>query len=63
MDGLPPLIDRHSHGAVHGELGLGPFETHLATAFVSGAAHCDRHAPGAGEVRRAADRRLRGRRP
>ncbi|MGW7579084.1 amidohydrolase [Streptomyces sp. NPDC054765] len=32
MDGLPPLIDQHSHGAVHGELGLGSFETHLAAA-------------------------------
>lgn len=32
MDGLPALIDQHSHGAVHGELGLGSFETHLAAA-------------------------------
>ncbi|MFD8546119.1 amidohydrolase [Streptomyces sp. NPDC059649] len=38
MDGLPfladqpPLIDQYSHGAVHGELGLGSFETHLAAA-------------------------------
>ncbi|MEU5210572.1 amidohydrolase [Streptomyces sp. NPDC020742] len=32
MDGLPPLIDQYSHGAVHGELGLGSFEAHLATA-------------------------------
>ncbi|MER0479172.1 amidohydrolase [Streptomyces sp. Edi2] len=32
MDGLPPLIDQHSHGVVHGELGLGSFETHLAAA-------------------------------
>ncbi|MFF4953715.1 amidohydrolase [Streptomyces chattanoogensis] len=38
MDGLPspadqpPLIDQYSHGAVHGELGLGSFETHLAGA-------------------------------
>ncbi|MFI9049895.1 amidohydrolase [Streptomyces sp. NPDC053427] len=32
MDGLPPLIDQHSHGALHGELGLGSFETHLAAA-------------------------------
>ncbi|ARF54771.1 amidohydrolase [Streptomyces gilvosporeus] len=38
MDGLPspvdqsPLIDQHSHGAVHGELGLGSFEAHLAAA-------------------------------
>ncbi|MEW1660907.1 amidohydrolase [Streptomyces sp. NPDC093707] len=33
MDTLPPLIDQHSHGAVHGELGLGSFETHLARAL------------------------------
>ncbi len=32
MDGIPPLVDQHSHGAVHGELGLGEFETHLAKA-------------------------------
>ncbi|MBT2385909.1 amidohydrolase [Streptomyces sp. ISL-11] len=32
MDGLPPLIDQHSHGMVHGEPGLGGFETHLAAA-------------------------------
>ncbi|GAU68403.1 hypothetical protein SSP35_07_02050 [Streptomyces sp. NBRC 110611] len=38
MDGLPspadqpPLIDQYSHGAVHGELGLGSFESHLAAA-------------------------------
>lgn len=32
MDGSPPLIDQYSHGAVHGELGLGSFETHLAAA-------------------------------
>ncbi|TVL90781.1 amidohydrolase [Streptomyces sp. SAJ15] len=29
---LPPLIDQHSHGALHGELGLGSFEAHLAAA-------------------------------
>ncbi|MFJ9418496.1 amidohydrolase [Streptomyces sp. NPDC101227] len=28
----PPLIDQHSHGTLHGELGLGSFETHLAAA-------------------------------
>ncbi|MFG2141938.1 amidohydrolase [Streptomyces sp. NPDC048650] len=32
MDGLPPLIDQHSHGVVHGDLGLGSFEAHLAAA-------------------------------
>lgn len=32
MDGLPPLIDQYSLGAVHDELGLGSFETHLAAA-------------------------------
>ncbi|MFI5525629.1 amidohydrolase [Streptomyces platensis] len=38
MDGLPflvdqpPLIDQYSFGAVHDELGLGSFETHLAAA-------------------------------
>ncbi|MFI1201427.1 amidohydrolase [Streptomyces sp. BHT-5-2] len=32
MDTLPPLIDQYSHGAVHGELGLGSFEAHLAAA-------------------------------
>ncbi|QHC21772.1 amidohydrolase [Streptomyces sp. GS7] len=32
MEGLPPLVDQYSHGAVHGELGLGSFEAHLATA-------------------------------
>ncbi|MFJ6752944.1 MULTISPECIES: amidohydrolase [unclassified Streptomyces] len=32
MDDLPPLIDQHSHGALHGELGLGSFEAHLAAA-------------------------------
>ncbi|MFD9208953.1 amidohydrolase [Streptomyces sioyaensis] len=32
MDGSPPLIDQYSHGAVHGELGLGSFESHLAAA-------------------------------
>lgn len=32
MDGLPPLIDQYSVGAVHDELGLGSFETHLAAA-------------------------------
>jgi len=36
--GLPPLVDQHSHGTVHGELGLGSFETHLATAAGSGPA-------------------------
>lgn len=30
--GMPPLVDQYSHGAVHGELGLGAFETHLAAA-------------------------------
>ncbi|GAA3069104.1 amidohydrolase family protein [Streptomyces olivoverticillatus] len=32
MDGIPPLVDQYSHGAVHGELGLGEFETHLGGA-------------------------------
>lgn len=32
MDGMPPIVDQHSHGTVHGELGLGKFETHLAAA-------------------------------
>ncbi|UJB41424.1 amidohydrolase [Streptomyces sp. A1-5] len=32
MDTLPPLIDQHSHGAVHGELGLGSFEAQLGAA-------------------------------
>ncbi|MFF7728066.1 amidohydrolase [Streptomyces sp. NPDC008001] len=32
MDGMPPLVDQHSHGTVHGELGLGGFEAHLAAA-------------------------------
>ncbi|MGA5134931.1 amidohydrolase [Streptomyces olivoreticuli] len=32
MDGMPPIVDQHSHGTVHGELGLGAFETHLAAA-------------------------------
>ncbi|ARZ70696.1 amidohydrolase [Streptomyces albireticuli] len=32
MDGMPPIVDQHSHGAVQGELGLGRFETHLAAA-------------------------------
>ncbi|MCK7621974.1 amidohydrolase [Streptomyces sp. RS10V-4] len=32
MDTLPPLIDQHSHGAGHGELGLGSFEAQLAAA-------------------------------
>ncbi|MFB7634209.1 amidohydrolase [Streptomyces sp. NPDC056149] len=32
MDRLPPLVDQFSHGAVHGELGLGSFEAHLADA-------------------------------
>ncbi|WP_407553727.1 amidohydrolase [Streptomyces sp. Pv4-95] len=32
MDGSPPLIDQYSHGAVHGELGLGSFEAHLGAA-------------------------------
>ncbi|MFH8631638.1 amidohydrolase [Streptomyces lydicus] len=32
MDGVPPLVDQYSHGAVHGELGLGSFESHLAGA-------------------------------
>ncbi|MES4905341.1 MULTISPECIES: amidohydrolase [unclassified Streptomyces] len=36
--GLPPLIDQHSHGALHSELGLGSFEAHLAAAVGSGAA-------------------------
>ncbi|MFK4265013.1 amidohydrolase [Streptomyces milbemycinicus] len=35
---LPPLIDQHSHGALHGELGLGSFEAHLAAAVGSGTA-------------------------
>ncbi|MEU1804078.1 amidohydrolase [Streptomyces sp. NPDC019937] len=35
---LPPLVDQHGHGIVHGELGLGSFETHLATAAGSGPA-------------------------
>ncbi|MET9292975.1 amidohydrolase [Streptomyces sp. NPDC003077] len=32
MDGLTPLIDQHSRGALHGELGLGSFEAHLAAS-------------------------------
>ncbi|MCB5907254.1 amidohydrolase [Streptomyces pinistramenti] len=32
MDTIPPLIDQYSHGAVHGELGLGSFEAQLAAA-------------------------------
>lgn len=32
MDGFTSLVDQHSHGAVHGELGLGAFEAHLAAA-------------------------------
>ncbi|MEV0279528.1 amidohydrolase [Streptomyces sp. NPDC050610] len=32
MDGMPSLVDQYSHGAVHGELGLGTFEAHLAEA-------------------------------
>ncbi|MEU2789138.1 amidohydrolase [Streptomyces sp. NPDC007100] len=32
MDGLPPLVDQYSHGALHGDLGLGAFEAHLAAA-------------------------------
>ncbi|MFI0911250.1 amidohydrolase [Streptomyces abikoensis] len=33
MDGgIPPLVDQYSHGAVHADLGLGEFETHLAEA-------------------------------
>ncbi|MGW1071826.1 amidohydrolase [Streptomyces sp. NPDC002537] len=32
MDGLPPIVDQHSHGTLHGELGIGGFETHLAAA-------------------------------
>ncbi|GAA0468323.1 amidohydrolase [Streptomyces sp. NPDC046215] len=32
MDDMPPLVDQHSHGAVHGDLGLGGFERHLAAA-------------------------------
>ncbi|KUL54634.1 amidohydrolase [Streptomyces sp. NRRL F-4489] len=32
MDTLPPLIDQHSHGAAHGEFGLGTFEAQLAAA-------------------------------
>ncbi|WP_431773138.1 amidohydrolase [Streptomyces cucumeris] len=35
---LPPLVDQYSHGTVHGELGLGSFEAHLASAAGSGAA-------------------------
>ncbi|MFI9200951.1 amidohydrolase [Streptomyces sp. NPDC053048] len=31
-EGIPPLVDQYSHGAVHGEVGLGEFETHLAEA-------------------------------
>ncbi|MBO0653165.1 amidohydrolase [Streptomyces triculaminicus] len=30
--GIPPLVDQHSHGAVHGDVGLGEFETRLAEA-------------------------------
>ncbi|WP_431045026.1 amidohydrolase [Streptomyces sp. P1-3] len=33
---LPPLVDQHSHGALHTELGLGAFETHLAAAAGAG---------------------------
>ncbi|GAA2344073.1 amidohydrolase [Streptomyces cuspidosporus] len=33
---LPPLVDQHSHGTLHGELGLGTFEAHLAAAVGSG---------------------------
>ncbi|GHF30994.1 MULTISPECIES: amidohydrolase [Streptomyces] len=32
MDGIPPLVDQYSRGAVHGELGIGVFERHLAEA-------------------------------
>ncbi|WP_437112456.1 amidohydrolase [Streptomyces cinnamoneus] len=32
IDDIPPLVDQYSHGAVHGDLGLGEFETHLAEA-------------------------------
>ncbi|GAA2648346.1 amidohydrolase [Streptomyces lunalinharesii] len=32
MATLPLLVDQHSHGAVHGELGLGSFEARLAAA-------------------------------
>ncbi|MEU4203294.1 amidohydrolase [Streptomyces sp. NPDC045456] len=32
MDRLPRLVDQHSHGALHGDLGLGAFEAHLAAA-------------------------------
>ncbi|WP_275465183.1 amidohydrolase [Streptomyces noursei] len=32
MAALPPLVDQHSHGAVHGELGLGSFEAQMAAA-------------------------------
>ncbi len=32
MEGIPPLVDQYSHGAVHGDLGIGAFETHLAEA-------------------------------
>ncbi|MET7932333.1 amidohydrolase [Streptomyces sp. NPDC005322] len=38
LSALPPLVDQHSHGTVHGELGIGSFETHLAGAAGSGAA-------------------------
>lgn len=35
---MPPLIDQHSHGTLHSELGLGSFEAHLSAAAGSGAA-------------------------
>lgn len=32
MDRLPPLVDQYGHGVLHGDLGLGAFEAHLAAA-------------------------------